>query len=214
MNIKETVNNLLTPEQKASFAKIFKFDVAPVITPTNQASPVEPAMPTEKKLQDGTTIKSDTPVIGIGSVITVVSPDGELPIPDGEYVLDNGDNFVTVAGVVSEYEAAAAEAVEPVEAPMATDATVESRLAAVEQMCKDIKTKMDSMQMAATPIDNTPLFAAQEAQIDELKEKFSAFGVLFSDITALPMADPIVAPSNKPLSKSDKLIEKFNRKNK
>ena len=95
MTFKEAVNKILSAEQKAELKGLFTFNTpTPVVEPEN--TPVaEPVVMGEAKLVDGTIVKYDTPELVIGSMITVVTPDGEFPAPAGKHTLENG-TVVTV----------------------------------------------------------------------------------------------------------------------
>lgn len=43
------------------------------------------------KLEDGSIIRTDNGTIEPGAVVTVITQDGEVPIPDGDYVVVDGD---------------------------------------------------------------------------------------------------------------------------
>jgi len=105
MTFKEAVNKILSAEQKAELKGLFTFNTpVPVIEPENTLV-AEPVAMGEAKLMDGTVVKYDTPELVIGSMITVVTPDGEFPAPVGEHTLENG-TVVTVdeTGKVIEIE--------------------------------------------------------------------------------------------------------------
>lgn len=54
---------------------------------------------TENTLADGTTI-SYMGELAEGTEVKVISEEGEVPIPDGEYEMENGSTFTTKNGVV------------------------------------------------------------------------------------------------------------------
>lgn len=75
---------------------------------------------TDQKLQDGTTIiRYDAEELAIGVPILVVTDQGAIAIPDGDYTTDMGDMFTTVGGVVTA-ATLAPEPIEPVEAAPST----------------------------------------------------------------------------------------------
>jgi hypothetical protein len=86
-SFKDILNDILSPEQKVALKK--EFNALPVIAPVVAApteTPVAVAL-MEGKLVDGTVIKYDTEVLGVGSIVTVVTAEGELPAPVGEHEL-------------------------------------------------------------------------------------------------------------------------------
>ena len=75
MNLKEGIEKLK--------GLIEKFNVEPIVT-TEQSF-------TEAKLMDGVTIiQYDAPELAQGVPVNVVTPEGILPMPDGEYVMEDG----------------------------------------------------------------------------------------------------------------------------
>jgi len=90
MNLKEGIEKLK--------GLIEKFNVEPIATEQSF---------TEAKLMDGVTIvQYDAPELAQGVVVNVVTPDGILPMPDGEYVMEDGSKLVVMGGLVAEYEKA------------------------------------------------------------------------------------------------------------
>jgi hypothetical protein len=88
----------------------------------NTQKPVEEIVTTEQKftdakLQTGEIIQYDAPELSQGVVVNLVTPEGILPIPDGEYLLEDGSKLVTSGGLVAEYvkveESPEGEVVEP-----------------------------------------------------------------------------------------------------
>lgn len=182
MTFKEAVNNILTPEQKEKLSKAFKFNV-PVVTP-----PVNTPAPTvvlkEDKLADGTVIKSDSPEFIVGSLVTVVTTEGELPAPDGEHTLSNGDVIVVAEGKVTEVKKAAPT--EP-QAPMMPEmvaqmkAEFEAKLAEANKTIEELKASFSK---------DSEEFKTQIAQITTA---FNAFSEL---LEKTPSAEPIKTPEN------------------
>ena len=91
MNLKEGIEKLK--------GLIEKFNVEPIVT-TEQSF-------TEAKLMDGVTIvQYDAEELAQGIPVNVVTPEGILPMPDGEYVMEDGSKLVVMGGLVAEYEKA------------------------------------------------------------------------------------------------------------
>lgn len=91
MNLKEGIEKLK--------GLIEKFNVEPIVS-TEQSF-------TEAKLMDGVTIiQYDAEELAQGMVVNVVTPEGILPMPDGEYVMEDGSKLVVIGGLVAEYEKA------------------------------------------------------------------------------------------------------------
>jgi hypothetical protein len=200
MTFKEAVNKILSAEQKAELKGLFTFNTPiPVIEPEN--TPVaEPVAMGEAKLMDGTVVKYDTPELVIGSMITVVTPDGEFPAPVGEHTLENG-TIITVdeTGKVIEIEAKEETpevVVEPV-APVAMAVTPEEKQAIMDEVIAMFEPRIKALEDA--------ILVSQSAS-SELQNKFSEFGKLLD----LPTNEPTKVVENKFQSKLNK-IKQFNK---
>jgi hypothetical protein len=200
MTFKEAVNKILSAEQKAELKGLFTFNTpVPVIEPEN--TPVaEPVTMGEAKLMDGTVVKYDTPELVIGSMITVVTPDGEFPAPVGEHTLENG-TVITVdeTGKVIEIEAKEETpevVVEPV-APVAMAVTPEEKQAIIDEVIAMFEPRIKALEDA--------ILVSQSAS-SELQNKFSEFGKLLD----LPTNEPSKVVENKFQSKLNK-INQYNK---
>lgn len=196
---KDLVNSILSPEQKETFAKAFKFETPiPVVEPVNNAAPeTVPPVAGEIKTKDGTVVKYSTPMpIPNETVVTVVTPDGELPAPAGDHELENGDEItVGDAGLLLEYETA--EVVEPV-APVTQEA--------MDAAVNDVNAKLEIANKTISAL--VARFDAVEKDNTELKATLATFSKTFTDLLNTPMANPIVAPERS-FSKQDKMFSKL-----
>lgn len=196
---KDLVNSILSPEQKETFAKAFKFETPiPVVEPVNNAAPeTVPPVAGEIKTKDGTVVKYSTPMpIPNETIVTVVTPDGELPAPAGEHELENGDTItVGEAGLLTEYEVA--EVVEPV-APVTQEA--------MDAAVSDVNAKLEIANKTISAL--VARFDAVEKDNTELKATLATFSKTFTDLLDTPMANPIVAPERS-FSKTDKMFSKL-----
>lgn len=201
MTFKEAVNKILSVEQKTELKELFTFNTpVPVIAPEN--TPVaEPVIMGEAKLMDGTIVKYDTPELVIGSMITVVTPDGEFPAPVGEHTLENG-TVVTVdeTGKVIEIEVKEEETpevvVEPI-APVTMAVSPEEKQAIMDEVIAMFEPRIKALEDA--------LLVSQAAS-SELQSKFSEFGKLLD----LPTNEPTKVVESKFQSKLNK-INQFNK---
>lgn len=201
MTFKEAVNKILSAEQKAELKGLFTFNTpTPVIAPEN--TPVaEPVVMGEAKLVDGTIVKYDTPELVIGSMLTVVTPDGEFPAPAGEHTLENG-TVVTVdeTGKVIEIatkEEETPEVVVEASAPVAMTVTPEEKQAIIDEVVAMFEPRLKALEDA---------ILVSQAASSELKNKFSEFGKLLD----LPTNEPTKVIENKFQSKLNK-IKQFNK---
>lgn len=201
MTFKEAVNKILSAEQKAELKGLFTFNTpTPVVAPEN--TPVaEPVVMGEAKLVDGTIVKYDTPELVIGSMITVVTPDGEFPAPAGEHTLENG-TVVTVdeTGKVIEIatkEEETPEVVVEAAAPVSMAVTPEEKQAIIDEVMAIFEPRIKALEDA---------ILVNQAASSELKNKFSEFGKLLD----LPTNEPTKVIENKFQSKLNK-IKQFNK---
>jgi hypothetical protein len=196
---KDLVNAILSPAQKETFAKAFKFETPiPVVEPVNNAEPeTVPPVAGEIKTKDGTVVKYSTPMpIPNETIVTVVTPDGELPAPAGDHELENGDEItVGDAGLLLEYEPT--EVVEPV-APVTQEA--------MDAAVNDVNAKLDLANKTISALVSR--FDAVEKDNTELKATLATFSKTFTDLLSTPMANPIVTPERS-FSKQDKMFSKL-----
>jgi hypothetical protein len=196
---KDLVNSILSPEQKETFAKAFKFETPiPVVEPVNNAAPeTVPPVAGEIKTKDGTVVKYSTPTpMPNETIVMVVTPDGELPAPAGDHELENGDKItVGDAGLLLEYETA--EVVAPV-APVTQEA--------MDAAVNDVNAKLDLANKTISALVSR--FDAVEKDNTELKATLATFSKTFTDLLSTPMANPIVTPERS-FSKQDKMFSKL-----
>lgn len=201
MTFKEAVNKILSAEQKAELKGLFTFNTpVPVVEPEN-APVAEPVVMGEAKLVDGTIVKYDTPELVIGSMITVVTPDGEFPAPAGEHTLENG-TVVTVdeTGKVIEIatkEEETPEVVVEASAPVAMAVTPEEKQAIIDEIVAMFEPRIKALEDA---------ILVSQTSTSELQSKFSEFGKLLD----LPTNEPTKVIENKFQSKLNK-IKQFNK---
>jgi hypothetical protein len=199
---KDLVNSILSPEQKETFAKAFKFETPiPVVEPVDNAAPeTVPPVAGEIKTKDGTVVKYSTPTpIPNETIVTVVTPDGELPAPAGEHELETGETItVGEAGLLVEFEPS--EVVEPV-APVTQEA--------MDAAVNDVKSQLDLANKTISALVSR--FDAVEKDNTELKATLATFSKTFTDLLSTPMDNPIVAPE-RTFSKSDKMFGKLGLK--
>ena len=62
---------------------------------------VEAADYVETTLESGEAVRA-TPTLAVGSVMSLISPDGDIPAPDGSHTLVDGTQVVVLDGVISE----------------------------------------------------------------------------------------------------------------
>jgi len=129
----------------------------------------------EAKLQDGTIIRYDTDVPEIGSAVTVITEQGEAPIPDGDYVMEDGTMFTTAGGLITAITPAAMPEEEATEAPAAPAAMNEGSAPGVKSIVESIikESRFATEDMLNEKIAEITLqkesFTAQKDEVAEIK---------------------------------------------
>lgn len=187
--LKDLIESMLTNEQKTELkAHLEKFNT-PIVP---QAQPIQPVQMMEATLEDGTVIKYDTPVLGVGSVVSVVTPEGELPAPDGTHTLTDGTKIEVAQGVVTSIEVPAPVApVEPA-APVAPD--MSAQFAKVEEKFSK---------------ENETLKAEIETLNAKIEDQSKNIEVIYNFFNTL-----LETPTEKPVEKVKKIDSKINILNK
>ena len=197
MNLKEGIEKLK--------GLIEKFNVEPIVT-TEQSF-------TEAKLMDGVTIvQYDAEELAQGMPVNVVTPEGILPMPDGEYVMEDGSKLVVMGGLVAEYEKAEEMPEGETNAPVAvaeptTPATGEMEVKTVPK--RVIKSQVEehifSLELEGFEPIKVDFSSMFKALVDENKALKDINKEMFGIVKAISN-EPSVAPTekvNKPFSVKD-----------
>lgn len=147
------------------------------------AEPTEEIVTTEQKftdvkLQTGEVIQYDAPALEQGVVVNIVTPEGILPVPDGEYVLEDGSKLVTSGGLVAEYVPAEpvedGEVVEPEGTPAPAPASAMDTVTAPKRVIKSqVEEHVFSLELEGyepIKVDFSSMFSKLVAENKELKE--------------------------------------------
>jgi hypothetical protein len=196
MNLKEGIEKLK--------GLIEKFNVEPIVTEQSF---------TEAKLMDGVTIvQYDAEELAQGIPVNVVTPEGILPMPDGEYVMEDGSKLVVMGGLVAEYEKSEelpeGETIAPVavaEATTPATGEMEVKTAPKRVIKSQVEEHIFSLELEGfepIKVDFSSMFKALVAENKALKEiNKEMFGI----VKAISN-EPSVAPTekvNKPFSVKD-----------
>jgi hypothetical protein len=115
----------------------------------------------DAKLVDGTVVKVEGDSIVEGAKVVVVTPDAEIPAPDGIHSLDGGDKIETKDGIIVKYEEAVAAGMidnpakmEDVEVPVEVPAevapvaqeVVDAIVEAIVPLMQEVKVLVDEMK--------------------------------------------------------------------
>lgn len=218
MDISEEIkkfNQLIPAELKIKFKELAtKLNGLPPAAPAPVVAAAPAAAPAttfgEGLLEDGkTVIKYNTPVLAEGSIVTVVTPEGELPAPEGEHKLQDG-SVITVAvkegaSVVTAYQPAAA----PVEQakPPYYDPAQPQLQAQIAGFSEQLKTFLTEKKELTDKFEaQGKVIETQTKQIEELKGIVKDFVEVFSSIADIPSGKPIEKPANKHDIKTKRLL--------
>ena len=197
MNLKEGIEKLK--------GLIEKFNVEPIVT-TEQSF-------TEAKLMDGVTIvQYDAEELAQGIPVNVVTPEGILPMPDGEYVMEDGSKLVVMGGLVAEYEKAEAMPEGETNAPVAvaeptTPATgeMEVKTAPKRVIKSQVEEHIFSLELEGFEPIKVDFSSMFKSLVDENKALKDINKEMFGIVKAISN-EPSVAPTekvNKPFSVKD-----------
>lgn len=197
MNLKEGIEKLK--------GLIEKFNVEPIVS-TEQSF-------TEAKLMDGVTIvQYDAEELAQGIPVNVVTPEGILPMPDGEYVMEDGSKLVVMGGLVAEYEKAEAMPEGETNAPVAvaeptTPATgeMEVKTAPKRVIKSQVEEHIFSLELEGFEPIKVDFSSMFKALVDENKALKDINKEMFGIVKAISN-EPSVAPTekvNKPFSVKD-----------
>lgn len=198
--IKEKVFDALPDSVKAVLKDVAK-RIDEYKTEFSEVATAQAAASTEGKLKDGTPFKYTGDTIAKGSILTIVTEGGEVPMPDGEYVLpDDSVMIVTNDGtnaVVSEIKPAQAE-----EMKTETDKAVSERITKIVEKFEAVEKSWEAkFKLQNAQIENLKLKQGKLAF--DLKDAFSvvqAFGEIETDKPAEKPANGKPSPHDKKMA--------------
>jgi hypothetical protein len=167
MNINETINKLLPEDIKVKLKQHFaKFSEMPIEKVVEPIAPTEEKvkMATEVKLNDGTSLSVDGD-IAIGSMVKLITPEGEVEAMDGEYVAEDGTSYSVMNGAISEIASKEEEAPE-VEAPVNEMPAMMAEIASLKTELAELKETIKLTLSAVNTIVATPVVEPIEAKVE------------------------------------------------
>ena len=192
MNLKEGIEKLK--------GLIEKFNVEPIATKQSF---------TEAKLMDGVTIvQYDAEELEQGVPVNVVTPEGILPMPDGNYVMEDGSKLHVMGGLVAVYEKAEelpeGETIAPVAVEEATPATgeMEVKTAPKRVIKSQVEEHIFSLELEGFEPIKVDFSSMFKSLVDENKALKDINKEMFGIVKAISN-EPSVAPTekvNKPFS--------------
>lgn len=129
----------------------------------------------DMKLQDGTTIISiDGEELAIGVPVYVMTPEGRLPAPNGELVLEDGTMLKVIEGLVAEVGTPEAEALEGEVAAEPATVPAEQPAEMGTKPKRVIKSQVEEHVFNAFKEDADAKITKLETELAELKAAFEA----------------------------------------
>lgn len=165
--IKNKINNFLPEDIKVELKKhLAKFSEMPVEKVVEPIAPTEEKvkMATEVKLNDGTSLSVDGEV-AIGSAVMLISPEGEMPAMDGEYVAEDGTVITVLNGTIAEM---ASKAEEAPEAPEVAN-EMPTMMAEIESLKTELAELKETIKLtlsAVNTIVEAPVVEPIEAKVE------------------------------------------------
>ena len=169
--IKNKINNFLPEDIKVKlkehFAKLSDMPVEKVVEPI---APTEEKvkMATEVKLNDGTSLSVDGD-IAIGSMVKLITPEGEVDAMDGEYVAEDGTSYSVMNGMIAEIATKEVESVEEVEATVEKKdemPTMMAEIASLKNELAELKETVKLTLSAVNTIVTTPVVEPVDAKVE------------------------------------------------
>jgi hypothetical protein len=169
-------------------------------------APVEQADSYVGKMSTGEDVKA-VPTLEVGSALVLVSAEGELPVPDGSYTLEDGASVDVTNGVISSVSV-------PEAAPEAPSAEAVEMAAQIEAIV------LENTALKQAIEDNKVSFEAKLSAIENKLSKQLEFSTLLQEgfvaLAEVPAVTPLQAPRVESVQMSDKDIvrsqmEKFEK---
>lgn len=170
----------LKAKELAESFKTYKTEFADTAPPASTGT-------TDGQLKDGTPFKYTGDKLDTGSIVTVVTDAGEVPMPDGEYTLPDDTAMV----VVNDGTNAVVQTIEPAELP--EDQMAATTTKAVQERITKIVEKFDALNKVVAKqniqIENLKLKQGKLAK--DLSDTFSVMEAFGEIETAKPEEKPI-----------------------
>lgn len=164
-----------------------------VITSLGEEAPVEVKL-VSAKLDDGTEINMNADELASGVAVTVVTAEGETPIPDGTYKLEDGTEFSTVEGLVTEVSAPA-----PAEEPTEMSEEIKAQFSKQEKEINSLKLELSKVSEGnktalsvnekilslIESLSDSPIQAATETKLSANAEKLDPMAAFAKNLQGL-----------------------------
>lgn len=130
-------------------------------------------------LEGGQAIMTDSEEWGVGANVFIEEDGERIPLPDGEYKLEDGTPFVVEGGVVSAWGAAEEEAKE--EEELSEENPVEDRIAALEEGVSALAEGMEKILSEFS----------KDSGVDTLKEQVENLSLELEKVKAEPVTKSV-----------------------
>jgi len=126
-------------------------------------------------LEDGTTITTDSEdAMAVGQNVYVVSDDGNLPVPDGEYTLSDGAVLVASGGVIESLTPGEEAAAEDVDMAAAITAAVQAAIAPLVERLDKLEASRQEHEEAITEVATSMRAVAKAPAGEPIKKRIAA----------------------------------------
>lgn len=176
----------------------------------------------EASLEDGTKLMTESEDFYIGAEVYVVTEDGNILAPDGEYATSDGKSFTLVEGKVTESTVerpeSTTEEVRATENPMVTD--IQSWMAAVSDSLNALTDRIASIEQSIAEFiskdeNHTEVQASEEGanEVAGLKSEIESLKSQLVELSKSPSATSVkkeandALPQEKPLSYAEKVAQ-------
>lgn len=130
-------------------------------------------------LEGGQAIMTDSEEWGVGANVFIEEDGERIPLPDGDYKLEDGTPFVVEGGVVSAWGAAEEEAKE--EEELSEENPVEDRIAALEEGVSALAEGMEKILSEFS----------KDSGVDTLKEQVENLSLELEKVKAEPVTKSV-----------------------
>ena len=131
-------------------------------------------------LEGGQAIMTDSDEWGVGANVFIEEDGERIPLPDGDYKLEDGTPFAVEGGVVSAWGAAEEEAKEE-EEELSEENPVEDRIAALEEGVSALAEGMEKILSEFS----------KDSGVDTLKEQVENLSLELEKVKAEPVAKSV-----------------------
>lgn len=201
MNKIQAFFNNLPEDIKSGFKKV----VAEVKMEEAPASTTEPKAYAETTLQDGTILKYTGEKLDVGSEVIIVTPEGEVPAPEGEHILGDGSTIV----VAKEGELSIVKEVKPMEEMKRDAPTTEAAFEAIKKEFDELKATL-TKEVEYLKSENEKLKVKASKTAAQLKDTV----LVVEAMTEAPESEPAKKPASSPVvSKQEAMLKYLASKN-